>query len=179
MAIQFAKHVVGAKRVIGIAGGKEKCDWVVNYLGADACVDYKAGNLEADLAAAIGDQLADRYFENVGGEALNIMFGLVKNHGMIGICGMISGYNGAKFDYNNIFSIIGKGITIRGFNVGESAPQWRAQGEKLQEFAKDGKIKTEGVETVVDASIQDVPKVWERLFSGSQGNKGKLITRLV
>lgn len=61
-AVKFAKHVVGAKRVVGIAGGPEKCAWV-EKLGADACVDYKADNFEANLKKAL-DGEADRYFES-------------------------------------------------------------------------------------------------------------------
>lgn len=88
-AIQYAKHIVGAKRVVGIAGGPDKCKWVES-IGADACVDYKDPNFAANLKEAL-QGYADRYFENVGGEVLNAAFRLIKRHGKIGICGMISG----------------------------------------------------------------------------------------
>jgi NADPH-dependent curcumin reductase CurA len=115
IAIQLAKHVIGAKRVVGIAGGKDKCDWVVNELGADACVDYKAGgDLKAEIKKALGGQFADRYFDNVGGDILNTMFTLVSRHGKIGVCGMISGYMGAKPDFSNLSQIISNRIQVEG-----------------------------------------------------------------
>lgn len=70
MAVQLAKKVVGAKKVIGIAGGKAKCDWVKS-LGADECVDYKDANFAENLKAAVGKDYIDRVFENVGGEVFN------------------------------------------------------------------------------------------------------------
>lgn len=101
--------------MVGIAGGKEKCDWVVKHLGADACVDYKAGgDLKARIKEALDGQFADRYFDNVGGDILNTMFTLVSRHGKIGICGMISGYMGAKPDMSNIFQVISNRIHIEG-----------------------------------------------------------------
>jgi NADPH-dependent curcumin reductase CurA len=120
IAIQLAKHVVGAKRVVGIAGGQDKCDWVVKHLGADACVDYKAaaaaGDLKARIKEAIGGagQFADRYFDNVGGDILNTMFTLVARHGKIGVCGMISGYMGAGHNLSNFPQIISNRIHIEG-----------------------------------------------------------------
>lgn len=108
--MQIAKNVIGCEKVVGIAGGKEKCDWVKS-LGADICVDYKvspspfrphhigvrnkrlishqAGNLEKDLRAAVPDY-ADVYFDNVGGETLDIMLSLVKRYGTVACCGAIS-----------------------------------------------------------------------------------------
>lgn len=88
-AVQYAKHVIGAKRVVGIAGGAEKCKWVES-IGADACVDYKDPNFAANLKTAL-DGYADRYFENVGGDVFNVALRLIKRYGKIGICGMISG----------------------------------------------------------------------------------------
>lgn len=87
--VQLAKNVVGCKRVVGIAGGKEKCDWV-KTLGADECVDYKSPSFEKDLKAALPDE-ADCFFDNVGGQVLNTAMTVVKRYGYISICGAISG----------------------------------------------------------------------------------------
>lgn len=87
-AVQLAKHVVGAKRVVGIAGGAEKCAWVKS-LGADECVDYKDPKFAELLEKALPED-CDRYYENVGGEILNTMFGRMKRYGKIGVCGMIA-----------------------------------------------------------------------------------------
>lgn len=87
--VQIAKNVVGCKRVVGIAGGKEKCDFVKS-LGADACVDYKKDSFGKDLKEALQGE-ADVFFDNVGGDVLNEALTVVKRYGFISICGAISG----------------------------------------------------------------------------------------
>src|SRR5690606_2736237 len=79
-------------RVVGIAGGEEKCRFVVEELGFDACVDYKAGNLEGDLAAACPNGI-DVYFENVGGEVTRAVAKLLNKGSRVPICGYVSAYN--------------------------------------------------------------------------------------
>ena len=79
-------------RAVGIAGGKAKCDYVVKELGFDACVDYKAGDLDAQLKDACAKGI-DIYFDNVGGTVLNTVLGHVNNFSRIPMCGQISGYN--------------------------------------------------------------------------------------
>lgn len=111
-AIKLAKHVIGAKRVVGIAGGAEKCKWVES-IGADACVDYKDPNFAKNLRTAL-DGYADRYFENVGGDIFNTALSLIKRHGKIGICGMISSYNGKIVPFPNFFEVISNRLTIQG-----------------------------------------------------------------
>jgi NADPH-dependent curcumin reductase CurA len=87
-------------RVVGIAGGPEKCAHVVNDLGFDACVDYKAGNLDADLAAATPDGV-DAIFENVGGACLDAALARTNAFARIALCGMIAGYNGQEMPIKN------------------------------------------------------------------------------
>lgn len=89
---QTAKHL--GCRVVGVAGGAEKCNFVVNELGFDACVDYKAGNLAADLQAACPDGI-DIYFENVGGEVTKAVAPLLNKGARVPICGYVSAYNAA------------------------------------------------------------------------------------
>lgn len=79
-------------RIVGIAGGPEKCSFVVNELGFDACIDYKAGNLEADLKAACPDGI-DVYFENVGGAVTRAVAPLLNSGARVPICGFVSAYN--------------------------------------------------------------------------------------
>lgn len=174
-AVKFAKHVIGAKRVVGIAGGPEKCAWV-KKLGADECVDYKADNFEENLKKAL-DGEADRYFENVGGKIFDATLPLIKRYGKIGICGLIDGYNGKVIPFPNFFEVISNRLTIQGFLVLDMAPQFQEIGQKIAGWIKEGKVSIDEAETVVDTKIQDVPKTWERLFRGE--NRGKLITKLV
>jgi NADPH-dependent curcumin reductase CurA len=199
-AVQYAKHVVGAKRVVGIAGGPEKCKWVES-LGADACVDYKDPNFAANLKEAL-QGYADRYFENVGGEVLNAAFRLIKRYGKIGICGMISGespcalptsrqtsrhtprpdpltpgYNGKVIPLPNFFEVISNRITIEGFLVLDVKDRYGEIVQKIAGWIKEGKVKLDEAETVVPTKIEDIPQTWQRLFRGE--NRGKLVTQLV
>lgn len=87
--VQIAKKVVGCKRVVGVAGGKAKCDYVKS-LGADECVDYKADDFAEKLRTALPEH-ADVFFDNVGGKVLDTGFTLMKRYGFIGQCGAISG----------------------------------------------------------------------------------------
>lgn len=89
---QTAKQV--GCRVVGVAGGPEKCRFVVDELGFDACVDYKAGNLAADLKAACPNGV-DIYFENVGGEVTKAVAPLLNEGARVPICGYVSAYNAA------------------------------------------------------------------------------------
>jgi len=79
-------------KIVGIAGGPEKCSYVVNELGFDACIDYKAGNLEADLKAACPDGI-DVYFESVGGAVTRAVAPLLNAGARVPICGYVSAYN--------------------------------------------------------------------------------------
>src|SRR5690606_16189139 len=82
-------------RSVGIAGGPEKCQYLMDELGLDAAVDYKAGNLAADLKSACPNGV-DVYFENVGGEILDTVLPLMNKFGRIPLCGLISAYNATK-----------------------------------------------------------------------------------
>ncbi len=84
-------------RVVGVAGGPEKCSYVVDELGFDACVDYKAGNLEADLKAACPDGI-DIYYENVGGDVTRAVAPLLNPGARVPICGYVSAYNAKSTD---------------------------------------------------------------------------------
>ncbi|MDS1311569.1 NADP-dependent oxidoreductase [Marinobacter xiaoshiensis] len=84
-------------RVVGVAGGSEKCGYVVDELGFDACVDYKAGNLEADLKAACPDGI-DIYYENVGGDVTRAVAPLLNPGARVPICGFVSAYNAKSTD---------------------------------------------------------------------------------
>src|SRR5438552_9418924 len=81
-------------RVVGIAGGAAKCDWLVNELGFDAAVDYKAGSVHATLKAAVASGI-DVYFDNVGGDILEACLALMNVRGRIVCCGAVSAYDGA------------------------------------------------------------------------------------
>lgn len=146
-------------RVVGVAGGAEKCRFVVDVLGFDACVDYKAGNLEADLAAAC-PQGIDVYFENVGGDVSRAVAKLLNPGSRVPICGYVSAYN-AK-DASQVetpFHIFGKlenPPEHRFFLVTEWQDRHQEITTLLAEQVASGTIKyretvAEGLENAVDA----------------------------
>ncbi|EOA83527.1 uncharacterized protein SETTUDRAFT_94784 [Exserohilum turcica Et28A] len=178
MVVQLAKHVVGCKRVIGIAGGAQKCAWVES-LGADICVDYKAPGFEQALKAAT-QGFVEVYFDNVGGDILSLMLGRMKRHGRIAACGAVATYNSmADSGVKNWFEIISNRIEVRGFIVLDVMESGKA-GAYIQELikaVKAGKIQVgPETETVVPTKFEDVPSTWTMLFKG--GNTGKLVTEL-
>ncbi|KAK4698311.1 hypothetical protein P7C70_g7971, partial [Phenoliferia sp. Uapishka_3] len=175
-AIQICKNVVGCKRVIGIAGGPEKCAYVKS-LGADECVDYKSPTFEQDLIDATPDY-AEVYYDNVGGSILNAMLPRVKRWGHVIACGAIEAYNDVnKNILTNWFEVISNRINIRGFLVfdfPEKIPECKAA---LAKAYKEGHLKATGKhETVREVPFEKIPDVWQTLFVGA--NTGKLITKL-
>ena len=110
VAGQLAKRA-GA-RVVGVAGGAEKCLWVQDSLGFDDCVDHRALDLRAELAAACPNGI-DAYFENVGGAVQAAVFDLLNPFARVAMCGMVSQYNEAEFPPGpNLGFVVGKRVTI-------------------------------------------------------------------
>jgi NADPH-dependent curcumin reductase CurA len=146
-------------RVVGIAGGPEKCDFVVNELGFDACIDYKAGNLAADLKAACPDGI-DIYFENVGGDVTKAVAPLLNEGARVPICGYVSAYNAADMSQvETPFQILKQLDPVpehRFFLVTE----WQDQHQEITKILADqvaaGELKyaetvAEGLENAIEA----------------------------
>jgi NADPH-dependent curcumin reductase CurA len=179
MVVQIAKHMIGCKKVIGIAGGEKKCKWVES-LGADICVDYKSASFEEDLKKAT-DGYVEVYFDNVGGDILSLMLQRMKRHGRIAACGAVATYNsmGSDSGVKNWFEVISNRIEIRGFIVTDAFTSGKVEGilGELMKGVKGGKIQLgPETETVVKTKFEDVVKTWMMLFKG--GNTGKLVTEL-
>jgi NADPH-dependent curcumin reductase CurA len=159
-------------RVVGIAGGKEKCDYVVKELGFDACVDYKAGNLVADLAAATPDGI-DAVFENVGGQVLDASLARMNPFGRIAVCGLIAGYNGEPVPVNNFSAVLVMRLTMRGFIVGEHMEFWPQGLNELAMLVACGKLKYR--ETIAQ-DLANAPEAFLGLLKGK--NFGKQLVKL-
>jgi NADPH-dependent curcumin reductase CurA len=160
-------------RAVGIAGGKEKCDYVVHELGFDACVDYKAGNLLDDLRRACPNGV-DVDFENVGGVVLDTLLRLMNLRSRIVICGLIAEYNATQpYAYTMMRSVLVNRIRMQGMIVFD----WKDRyGEALKglsaQFAA-GRLKTR--ESIVEG-IDHAPRGLIDLLAGK--NFGKQLVRL-
>ena len=160
-------------RVIGIAGGKEKCDYVVNELGFDACVDYKAGNLRKDLKAAAPDGI-DGLFENVGGEVMDAVLARMNPFGRVALCGLISGYDGEPMPIFNTRVMLSMRLTIQGFIVSEHLELWPQGLGEMGALIASGKLKYR--ETVA-AGLAAAPDAFLGLLKGK--NFGKQLVKLI
>jgi len=163
-------------RAVGVAGGKTKCDYVVNELGFDACVDYKAPDFPAQLAAACPDGV-DVYFENVGGAVLDAVAPLLNDGARVPICGFISAYNAESLDDvrtpEAVLGALPNPPKHRFFVVTEWLEEFEAAAAALGQWIKEGKLKYR--ETIVEG-IENAPRAFRMLFTGD--NFGKLMVKV-
>ncbi len=161
-------------RAVGVAGGPEKCRYVVEELGFDACVDYKAGNLWPDIQAAT-PQGIDCLFENVGGEIFDTLLMRMNAFSRIALCGMVSEYNAAQpYAMKNIRSLLTNRIRVQGFIVSEHLERWPQALQELTAGVVADKIKYR--ETIADG-LEAAPRALLGLLKGE--NLGKQLVKLV
>ncbi|MFZ2650950.1 MAG: NADP-dependent oxidoreductase [Burkholderiaceae bacterium] len=172
---QLAK--VRGCRAVGIAGGADKCRYVVDELGLDACVDYKA---HADSKAlyqalkAATPEGVDAYFENVGGRVLDAVLARMNAFGRIAVCGMISGYNGVPIPLAQPQLILLSRLRIEGFIVSEHMDDWPQALQELGDLVAGGKLKYR--ETVAQG-LEAAPEAFLGLLEGR--NFGKQLVKLI
>jgi NADPH-dependent curcumin reductase CurA len=162
-------------RVVGIAGGRDKCDWLVNELGFDAAVDYKAGGVFKALKAA-ALQGIDVYFDNVGGDILEACLPQMNLHGRIACCGAISQYDGAPAAHGPRGVpglIVVKRITMQGFVVIDYFGERERAIADLQGWVASGKLKVQ--EDVIDG-LERTPQALIGLLAGE--NRGKRMVKV-
>ncbi len=159
-------------RVVGIAGGPEKCRWLTDDLGFDAAVDYKQPDWKERLAAATPKGI-DINFENVGGEIMNAVLKRMNLHGRVVLCGLISGYNRIDPGLASFANVLIKRLRVQGFIIIDYADQFVAAATQLGKWKMFGKLKDR--ETIVEG-LEKVPEAINMLFSG--GNIGKLMVKL-
>ncbi len=169
MASQIAK-VAGA-RVIGIAGGAEKCDYLMSEIGCDDAVDYKAGDLNSKLKACCPDGI-DIFFDNVGGVVLDAALDNIAKCARVVICGAIS-------QYNDMSSVTGPSLYLRipernasmlGFTVDHYAEQFPKMEEEISGWIRSGKLS---LPEQIEKGIESFPAALVKLMNG--GHKGKLL----
>ena len=169
VAGQLAK-AAGA-RVVGIAGGPEKCAWIVDELGFDAAVDYKADDWREQLAAATPDGI-DLDFENVGGEIMEAVFARLNVGARVALCGLISGYNETEPPPGprSFGNLLVNRVKLQGFIILDYYPRFGEAIGELAALAAEGKLQAE--ETVVEG-FEKLPEALNMLFAGE--NRGKLV----
>jgi NADPH-dependent curcumin reductase CurA len=172
---QLAK--VRGCRVVGLAGGPEKCGQVVSELGFDACIDYKAHPDLKSLSKALKEacpQGIDGYFENVGGMILDAVMLRANAFSRIAFCGMISGYNGEPIPMLNPSLILVNRMKLEGFIVSEHMGLWPEALKELGGLVATGRLKYR--ESVAEG-ISAAPEAFLGLLKGK--NFGKQIVKLV
>ena len=163
-------------RVVGIAGGKDKCDYVVKELGFDACVDYKANPDPKSFYKALKDATPngiDGYFENVGGMILDAVLLRMNAFGRIAMCGMIAGYNGEPTPMQNPALILVNRLKVEGFIVSEHPEVWPDAVQELGTMVATGKMK---FRESVAQGIASAPEAFLGLLKGK--NFGKQLVKL-
>ena len=160
-------------RAVGIAGGPEKCRHVVEDLGFDACIDYKAGPIEPELDRAAPDGV-DVYFDNVGGEVLDAVLSRLNMNARVPVCGQISQYNaGGSQGLRNAHVFLDRCVTLRGFRIGNHLARRDAALDELMDWFRAGRLKYR--ETVAEG-LEAAPAALVNMLSG--GNTGKQVVRL-
>jgi hypothetical protein len=162
-------------RVVGIAGGPEKCRYVRETLGFDAAIDYKAGGLGAALAAACPNGI-DVYFENVGGEILDAVLPLMNTFGRIPVCGLISAYNATEAPPGpkNLRAVLTQRLRMQGLIVFDWQARIPEAVASLGKWYKEGRLVIR--EDVREGGLAKFGETLNLLYTG--GNQGKLVLRV-
>jgi hypothetical protein len=170
---QMAK-INGASKVVGIAGGPEKCAFVVEELGFDACIDYREDRVAHELGTHCPDGI-DLYFDNVGGSILNACLGRLAMRGTVVLCGAIAHYNDTDLPPgpSNYVNLIPKRGRMEGFIILDYAERFAEAQGAIFGWLLEGKIKH--FEEIVEG-LEKAPDALNMLFTGQ--NTGKVVVRL-
>jgi NADPH-dependent curcumin reductase len=162
-------------RVIGIAGGAEKCRWITEELGFDVAIDYKNADVRKELKAAAPDGV-NVYFDNVGGPILEAVLNRLALGARIVICGAISQYNadGGMTGPRNYMNLLVYRARMEGFVVFDFAKRYKEGVAQMAAWMEQGKLSAH--EDVVSGSVADFPDTLLRLFRGE--NLGKLVLKI-
>ncbi len=160
-------------RAVGIAGGSEKCRYVVSQLGFDACVDYKSASFESDLEAVVSGGI-DVYFENVGGRVLDVILSHLNAFSRIPFCGYVSEYNpGEGYGVRQLRQLLVSRSLLQGFIISEHLEIWEQALRELAAWVAAGKLKYH--ETVTEG-LANAPMAFIGMLQGK--NLGKQLVKL-
>lgn len=161
-------------RVVGIAGGPDKCKLVEEVFEFDACCDYKADDLAGQIAAACPDGV-DVYFDNVGGPVLDAALGNMNKYGRIPVCGVLSAYNdgGDRYGLKNLPLVFDKTLCIQGFLLSDHRDKWPEARGELENMIASGSLKYR--ETIAQG-IENAPEAFIGMLNGA--NVGKQLVKM-
>lgn len=163
-------------RVVGIAGGPDKCRRLIEDYGFDAAIDYKGKDHDA-LVAAIEEAAPDGVnvvFENVGGPVLEAEVFTLAHHARIVLCGLISEYNSPeKVGLRNLWQILARRATIHGFLIADYADRFAEGGAQMAKWLAEGRLRAD---EDVQHGLENAYPAFMRLFSGA--NTGKLVLKI-
>jgi hypothetical protein len=160
-------------RVVGIAGGADKCRYVKEELGFDACVDYRAPDFEQQLAAAT-PQYVNVLFENVGGPVFDAVLQRVADHARIALCGNISQYNTQEpYGVKGLRQLLMHRVTVYGFVVADHRDYWPTALADLSTWVREGKVK---FKEDVSEGLRSAPDAFIRMLTGK--NFGKQLVKV-
>ncbi|RMF13423.1 MAG: NADP-dependent oxidoreductase, partial [Alphaproteobacteria bacterium] len=160
-------------RVIGIAGGAEKCEWLMHEARIEAVIDYKSQDVMARLGELAPDGI-DVFYDNVGGAILDAALAHIAHHGRIVVCGAISQYNTARpAGPSRYLNLILRRARMEGFIVTDFAAEFPKAQKRLAQWIREGEIVyREDVQT----GFENAPRTFLRLFSGA--NRGKQLLKV-
>jgi NADPH-dependent curcumin reductase CurA len=167
---QLAK--IAGCRAVGIAGGAEKCSYVTDELGFDACIDYKSQDVGKALKDA-APQGIDGYFENVGGEILDAVLPRMNAFGRIALCGLIAGYDGRPIPLANPAWFLISRLKLQGFIISEHMDVWPGALKELGTHVESGRLK---YREAVAQGIVNAPQAFLGMLRGA--NFGKQLVKL-
>ena len=161
-------------RVIGIAGGEEKCRWLRESCGIDELIDYRSEDVASRLQE-LCPLAINVFFDNVGGATLEAVIGQMADFGRIALCGAISAYNDAEPGPGprNLMTLVRRRIRMQGFIVLDFLDRYQAAMAEIGEWVRDGKIAWRAD---VQQGFENIPATLQRLFSGA--NQGKQLLEL-
>ena len=172
IAVQLAK--IKGCRAIGIAGGKSKCQWLLEACGADGAIDYKSTDVSAALVE-LAPKGVDVFFDNVGGEMLQTLVDHMAVHGRIVVCGQVSAYDSAMPapGPRDMMRVVYQRLSIQGFVLGDFVAQAQAARADLMRWVEHGKITRH---EDVRSGFPALPAAFLELFSGA--NRGALLVNI-
>ncbi|MBX3223381.1 MAG: NADP-dependent oxidoreductase [Labilithrix sp.] len=161
-------------RAVGIAGGRDKCDYVVRELGFDACIDHRSPDFTSELRAATRDGV-DVSFENVGGPVMDAVLAQLNPFARVPLCGLVSQYNATEpYALKNVAALLWKRVKLQGFIVSDRMDRWPRALADLAKWVAEGKIRYR--ETVAHG-LTNAPEAFFGMLRGA--NLGKQIVKLV